>query len=163
MSKDYLKDTKNVITDNHDQEFIKKIKEGVITRFQGLIGNTEVCADLDFLITENENSNGSWYGDAAKAEYELSLFSSVFERYQKWWIVTFGQEFEITDTDSAFCCMMIDAYRNVVDKVLEILITTDDNYDWDKNVEITETFVEEVKKTIYEAISELEDIFPVNN
>ena len=153
---------------DHEMEFVDNIKSGVIDRLHDFEGNEYEPEDLGFILTENENVNGSWYCSTWQAQQDLSWFFSVFIRYQEWWMDNYGEPLDMyngndyIEVERIHCCMMIDAYRNVFDRAYNYLVDEseeDTGYHYGNRIEVTDKFIEDLTKVINENFHIIEDIF----
>lgn len=150
---------------DHEKEFIEMIKNSMLARMKELNERTKDPQELGFELTEYENVNGSWYCSNWKATQDLSWFFSVFQKYQEWWLDNFGEALEIVnsngffETEKVHLALMIDAHKNMFDRAYNILCNEDINYNWENKIEVTEDFINKIKKIINENFFEIEDIF----
>lgn len=129
--------------------WFEDIKANLIERLEEREGETSYTCDIGYMLTENENANGSWYCSAYKAREE------VFGHHEEFGAITeyMADNLEITtncllEPELFHCQAMITLYEQL------FLVAADDI---DGETEITPEFIAQIQKNL-EAI-DFNDVF----
>lgn len=148
------------------KEFTDLVKQEVKERLPNWIGQLRYPCDLGNYLTENENSNGSWFCSRHEAREFIKNFFEDFEEYQGWYRCNFGEPewFESEpddyhhDVENVQCRMMIFAVEQCFNQAFNIAFENDKNVSrnlWNEKVEITQDFCDKIIK----ALEEVEEIW----
>jgi hypothetical protein len=148
------------------KEFTDLVKQEVKERLPNWIGQLRYPCDLGNYLTENENSNGSWFCSRHEAREFIKNFFEDFEEYQSWYRCNFGEPewFESEpddyhhDVENVQCRMMIFAVEQCFGQAFNIAFENDKNVSrnlWNEKVEITQDFCDKIIK----ALEEVEEIW----
>ena len=148
------------------KEFVDLVKQEVKERLPNWLGQYHYPCDLGYTLTENENSNGSWFCSRHEAREFIKNFFEDFEEYQGWYRCNFGEpewfEFEPDDyhhdVESVQCRMMINAVNQCYGAAFNIAYDNSDKSRrdiWNENIEIDQAFIDNITN----ALDEVEDIW----
>lgn len=148
------------------KEFTDLVKQEVKERLPNWIGQLRYPCDLGNYLTENENSNGSWFCSRHDAREFIKKYFEDFEEYQGWYRCNFGEPewFESEpddyhhDVENVQCRMMIFAVEQCFGQAFNIAFENDKNVSrnlWNEKVEITQDFCDKIIK----ALEEVEEIW----
>ena len=145
------------------KEFVDLVKQEVKDRLPNWLGQSHYICDLGFMLTETENSNGSWFCSRHEAKEFIKKCFDDFEEYQSWYRCTFGESdwFESEpddyhhDVESVQCRMMINAVQQCFNQAFNEAFPGDPDNLWNERTEITQEFIDK----IVEALDKVEDIW----
>lgn len=147
-------------------EFIDMVKEEVVERLENYHGTRTYVCDMGMLLTETENSNGSWYCSREKAREDIRKYLEEYEAYCGYYKANFGEtEYFESDPDdyhhdieNVHCRMMIMAVNSCFSQACNIAFSNKKEDVWNSQQEINDKFIVEIKEALTE-INDVEDIW----
>lgn len=137
-------------------KIVEEIKGFIIDKLEDMEGSEYYLCDIGMELSESENCNGSWYCSSFEVKQAIkenwNLCGDFFEYYKSEFGMSSENPFE--NPELFHCQMMIFAVSNSFNYALN---KTDFSDMWNEKIEITEEFVNEIKKTLEDLIES--DIF----
>lgn len=129
---------------------VEEIKSFIIDKLNDLEGNIFYLCDIERILSESENVDGTWTYSAAQAEKEIidnwDFCGSFYEYYKANFGTTPENPFE--NPEKFHCQMMIEA----VIGAFNYAVNNTENYSsydvWYDETEITEEFIEEIETAL---------------
>lgn len=147
-------------------DFINEVKNEVILRLNENKGRIENIDDIGYVLTEKENTDGSWTYSRAKAWELMRNYLYEYAVFVGYYRSNFGEipYFETEpddyhhDIENVFCCMMIEAVDSAFRYAVNWVERNIEEYDHQGKIEINDDFINEIKKGL-EDLEDVEDIW----
>ena len=124
-------------------DFCKDVALEKLDEYVGV--NTYLC-DLDYMLTESENANCSWYCSIYKAKKDVKEWFDDLGEFYEYYVDNYGdnKNLNVFDNIEGFHCLAV--ICGVADIVQSALCKM--NVDTNEEVELTPQLVSSIKKNV---------------
>ena len=125
--------------------FFDFCKEVSLKRLDDYIGENVYLCDLGFMLTDYENTNGSWYYSRFKAEQDVKNWFDELGSFVEYYKDVYGDNpnLNVFENIEGFHCLAVICG---VDDIIKQALSFDDNLS--DEVELTPQVVNNIKKKI---------------
>lgn len=121
-------------------------KNVALEKLDEYVGNNTYLCDLDYMLTDYENVNGSWYCSEHKAKKDVQEWFEDLGDFVEYYKDNFGDNKNLNvlgNVEGFHCLAVICGVADIVQSALSKM-----NVDGDEEVELTPQLVSAIKKNV---------------